>query len=126
MEVRVKNARRGEARKAALAVAGSNLLKAALFGGDPNWGRIVAALGYSGARFDPGRLTLRVRSRRGEATLVERGRPLGGPELPEAVEVMKEEEVIFEIDLGAGGEEATAWGCDLTYGYVRVNSRYRT
>jgi len=126
MEVRVKNARRGEARKAALAVAGSNLLKAALFGGDPNWGRIVAALGYSGARFDPGKLTLKVKSRRGEATLVEGGRPLGGPELPEAVEVMREDEVIFEIDLKAGEEEATAWGCDLTYEYVRINSRYRT
>ncbi|MEM2978176.1 MAG: bifunctional ornithine acetyltransferase/N-acetylglutamate synthase [Candidatus Hadarchaeales archaeon] len=126
MEVRVRNARRGEARKAALAVAGSNLLKAALFGGDPNWGRVVAALGYSGAHFHPSKLTLRIKSRRGEATLVEKGRPLGGPELPEAVEVMRASEIIFEIDLGEGEEEATAWGCDLSHGYVRINSRYRT
>jgi len=127
MEIRVKNARRGEARKAALTVAGSNLLKAALFGGDPNWGRIVAALGYSGARFDPRKLTLKVKSRRGEVVLVEKGRPVGGPELPEAVEVMREKEVVFEIDLGEeGGEEATAWGCDLSYDYVRINSRYRS
>ncbi|MEM1981688.1 MAG: bifunctional ornithine acetyltransferase/N-acetylglutamate synthase [Candidatus Hadarchaeales archaeon] len=126
MEVKVKNAREGEAKKAALAVAGSNLLKAALFGGDPNWGRIIAALGYSGARFDPRRLTLKVKSERGEVTLVERGRPIGGPDLPEAAEIMKADEILFEIDLGEGRDEATAWGCDLSYDYVRINSRYRT
>lgn len=125
IEVRVTRARKGDARKAALAVAGSNLLKAAVSGGDPNWGRVIAALGYSGARFNPQRVNLKLESENGRVELVRRGKPvLGG--LSTAEGIMRAREVRFEIDLAAGSDSATAWGCDLTCEYVRLNSRYRS
>ncbi|APD10083.1 MULTISPECIES: bifunctional glutamate N-acetyltransferase/amino-acid acetyltransferase ArgJ [Thermus] len=109
-----------EARRAARAVAGSLLWKSALYGNDPNWGRILAALGNSGARFDP----LRVR-------ISLQGIPLyAGGDLPfdreRASQAMRQEVVEVLVDLGEGEGAAEAYGCDLTEGYVRINALYTT
>jgi len=127
IEVRVKNARNEQdARQAALAVAGSNLVKAAVFGRDPNWGRVIAALGYSGASFDPSKISLEFASDRGRVDLIERGKPKSKRALDRARDLMRSQEIEIHIDLAAGKFSATAWGCDLTYDYVRINSRYTT
>jgi len=127
IEVRVKNARNEkDARQAALAVAGSNLVKAAVFGRDSNWGRVVAALGYSGASFDPSKISLEFASDRGRASLIERGKPRPKRALERARDIMRGGEIEIHVDLAAGKAAATAWGCDLTYDYVRINSRYTT
>ncbi|GAA6749965.1 bifunctional glutamate N-acetyltransferase/amino-acid acetyltransferase ArgJ [Thermus antranikianii] len=109
-----------EARRAARAVAASALWKSALYGNDPNWGRILAALGNSGARFDPGRVRIFLQ-----------GIPLyAGGALPfdreAASQAMRAEEVEVWVDLGEGPWEGMAWGCDLTEGYVRINALYTT
>lgn len=124
-EVKVEGARNPyEAREAALAVAGSNLVKAAVFGEDPNWGRILASLGASGAVFEPSKVSLWFIGKRRVATLVLKGRPIG--DLENATKIMKEKEFTIRIDLASGASEARAWGCDLTFDYVRINARYRT
>lgn len=122
IEVRVRGARSlEEARKAARAVCGSSLVKAAVFGADANWGRVLAALGYSGAQFDPDRVDLWL----GDVQLMRAGEPLAFDE-EAAARLLREKEVVFTADLHAGEAEATAWGCDLTYDYVRINGSYRT
>jgi glutamate N-acetyltransferase/amino-acid N-acetyltransferase len=127
IEVQVKNARSlEEARRAAKTVAGSNLVKAAVFGRDPNWGRIVAALGRSGVSFEPPKLGLELVSERGRVDLVKSGRPMPRRTTERARDIMRSREIEVHIDLGAGKASATAWGCDLTYDYVRINSRYTT
>jgi len=127
IEVRVKNARNIEdARQAALAVANSNLVKAAIFGRDPNWGRIIAALGYSGASFNPAKVSLEFVSDRGHVDLIERGKSKPKRAINRARDIMRSREIEIHIDLGAGKASATAWGCDLTYDYVRINSKYTT
>ena len=127
IEVRVKGAQNDDdARRAALAVAGSNLVKAAVFGGDPNWGRVVAALGYSGARFEPAKISLELVGDRGRVKLVKRGAVAGWRTIERARDLMSSREIGIYIDLVAGKASATAWGCDLTYDYVRINSRYTT
>jgi glutamate N-acetyltransferase/amino-acid N-acetyltransferase len=127
IEVEVKGARsEADARLAALAVAGSNLVKAAVFGRDPNWGRIITALGYSGASFSPSKVTLVLESNRGKVTLVRSGSGVRGGALNRAGELLRSDEVKIQVDLAAGEGEATAWGCDLTYDYVRINSQYTT
>ena len=127
IEVRVKNARNEQdACQAALAVAGSNLVKAAVFGRDPNWGRVIAALGYSGASFDPSKVSLEFVGEHGRVNLIKRGKP--GPKrmLGRARDIMRSREIEIHVDLAAGKATATALGCDLTYEYVRINSRYTT
>jgi len=127
IEVRVKNARNEQdARQAALAVAGSNLVKAAVFGKDPNWGRVVAALGYSGASFDPSKISLEFASDRGRVSLIELGKPGPKRALERARDIMRSREFEIRVNLATGKATATAWGCDLTYDYVRINSRYTT
>ena len=127
IEVQVKNARnREDARRAALTIAGSNLIKAAIFGRDPNYGRIIAALGYSGSSFDPSKLSLELASDRGRVDLVVRGKPKPKRALNRARDIMRSKEIEIHADLGAGKACATAWGCDLTYDYVRINSKYTT
>jgi len=127
IEVRVTGAKsEGDARRAALAVAGSNLVKAAVFGRDPNWGRIVTALGYSGASFNPSKITLSLGSAQGRVTLVKRGEAASGKSMERAAELLRGDKVEILVDLAAGRAEATAWGCDLTYDYVRINSQYTT
>ncbi|MBY6277081.1 bifunctional glutamate N-acetyltransferase/amino-acid acetyltransferase ArgJ [Symbiobacterium thermophilum] len=122
IEVRVKGAATlSDARKAARAVCGSNLVKAAVFGEDANWGRVLAALGYSGAQFDPGRVDLWL----GDLQMMRAGEPVAFDEAA-AARVLREKEVVFTADLHAGECEATAWGCDLTYDYVKINGSYRT
>lgn len=124
-EVRVEGARNFyEAKFAALAVAGSNLVKAAVFGEDPNWGRIVAALGASGAYFNPSNLAIWFEGKRGAVCVVRGGKPTRNAE--RARSVMGEKEFRIRIHLGEGDSSATAWGCDLTFDYVRINARYRT
>ncbi len=121
MTVRVHGAAtEEEARRAARAVAASPLWKSALYGNDPNWGRILAALGNSGARFDPLRVEIRLQ-----------GIPLyRGGALPfdreGASQAMRAEEVVVEADLKEGPFQAEAWGCDLTEGYVQINALYTT
>jgi glutamate N-acetyltransferase/amino-acid N-acetyltransferase len=111
-----------DARRAARAVADSLLVKTAVYGGDPNWGRLVAAAGRSGAAFDLGRARVRI----GPAELFAAGRPFD-ERAPEAAAHLAGRDVELEIDLGAGGAHtATMWTCDLTPEYVRINGEYRT
>ena len=110
-----------DARLAARAVVGSSLLKAAIHGQDPNWGRVFAAVGYSGARVDPGRAALWIGS-----VQVARDGMTTGVERSEAQAQMAGEEVRLRVDLGLGTGKARAWGCDLTEAYVVENSAYTT
>jgi len=122
LEMRVKGAPTvDDARKAAKAVCGSALVKAALFGEDANWGRVLCALGYSGAGFDPAKVDLWL----GDLLMMKAGAPVAFSEEAAAV-ILKEKTVVFTADLHSGTAEATAWGCDLTYDYVKINGSYRT
>jgi glutamate N-acetyltransferase/amino-acid N-acetyltransferase len=127
IEVQVKNAgNMDDARRAARTVVGSNLVKAAVFGRDPNWGRVVAALGRSGISFNPAKLSLELVSERGRVDLVKRGKPMPKRVVEKARDLMRSREIEIHVDLAAGKACATAWGCDLTYDYVRINSKYTT
>lgn len=110
-----------DARKAARAVVGSPLVKSALHGEDPNWGRIFAAVGYSGAQVDPLRAALWI----GSVQIARDGITTGAPKA-DARAQMNGDEVTFRVDLGLGSGAARAWGCDLTEGYVVENSAYST
>jgi len=110
-----------DARKAARAVVGSSLFKAALHGSDPNWGRIFAAVGYSGAQVDPLRAALWI----GRVQIAQNGIATGVNKDQARAEMLGSE-VCVRVDLGLGDGEATAWGCDLTEGYVVENSAYST
>ena len=120
IEVTVEGAlTQDDARKAARTVASSSLLKAAVYGRDPNWGRAVAALGRSGAEIDPERLALYIN----EMCVLDEGKPI--PFFKDAaVATMRQPEVRFTLRLGLGDASATAWSCDLTEEYVRINSDY--
>lgn len=110
-----------EARQVGLSIANSPLVKTALFGNDPNWGRILCAAGYSGADLDQRRLALRVCG----VPLVEAGTPIPFDE-PSTSQAMKAEEVRVELDLGLGDASAVIWTCDFSYDYVRINAEYTT
>ncbi|MCL6516915.1 bifunctional glutamate N-acetyltransferase/amino-acid acetyltransferase ArgJ [Alicyclobacillus sp.] len=126
MEVHVQGAQDVEAaRRLARSVTTSNLVKAALFGADANWGRVLAAMGYSGASFNPAGVRMRFTSAGGTVSLMEDGEPLPFDE-DLALRVLGEKEVRVEIELSDGDAAATAWGCDLTYEYVRINGEYRS
>jgi len=115
-----------EARQAAMSVARSNLVKTALFGQDPNWGRVLAAVGYSGIEVDPDRLGLWFASGTGQRLqLVERGEPLAYGE-GQARAILQQPEIEIIVDLNLGPAEATVWTCDLSFDYVRINAEYRT
>ena len=107
------------------AVISSNLTKAAMFGCDANWGRILCALGYSGADFDYEKTEVFFRSKGGEIKVCENGRGLAFDE-DLAKKVLSEEEVDILVDIHEGTQSATAWGCDLTYDYVKINGDYRS
>ena len=114
-----------DARRAAKAVANSPLVKTAFYGGDANWGRILAAVGYSGAAVDPARADLWIEGERGKLQLVAAGQPLAYSEdLATAVFQAAEISVTVELGLAAGG--ATVWTCDLSHAYVDINGSYRT
>jgi glutamate N-acetyltransferase / amino-acid N-acetyltransferase len=119
-----------DARSAARAVVGSTLVKAAIFGADPNVGRIACALGYSGALIDPARIDVSIRTARADVPLIVDGRPAGGLENGHGKRIrellLRLEEVPIHIKLHEGRATATAWGCDLSYSYVQINAAYHT
>jgi glutamate N-acetyltransferase/amino-acid N-acetyltransferase len=118
----------------AKAVASSSLVKAACFGADANWGRVLCAMGYSGADFDPDTTEVRFVSAAGDILVFSKGTPVPFSET-EAKKILSEEEIEIRIDAGGKadprpdgrpGDEATVWGCDLTYDYVKINGDYRS
>jgi glutamate N-acetyltransferase/amino-acid N-acetyltransferase len=123
VEVRISGARTAhEARQAAETVANSPLVKTMLFGEDINWGRVMAALGRSGARFDAGSVDLFV----DEFPVVKRGVGLGGSAEAAANHRLRQRELALVINLHAGPGAARVWTTDLTEGYVRINAGYRS
>jgi len=114
-----------DARRAAKAVVGSSLVKAAFYGEDANWGRIVCAAGYSGAEFDAAKVKLRLRSAGGEIELMRAGSGLAFDEAA-AKKILQEREIFILLDLGSGAYTARAWGCDLSHEYVSINADYRS
>jgi glutamate N-acetyltransferase/amino-acid N-acetyltransferase len=115
---------------ASKSVISSSLVKSAIFGGDPNWGRIVAAVGYSGCKMDQNMISVSVSDDKGnESILVDQGKILafeGTENLNDAEKIMQEKTVNILVDLYQGDYVATAWGCDLTYDYVKINAEYTT
>lgn len=125
-EVRVVNApTKEDARMLSKAVVCSSLTKAAIFGEDANWGRIFCAMGYSGADINPETSDIYLKSEYGTAKLVENGLATDYSE-EEATKILSADKVICLVDIKAGNETATAWGCDLTYDYVKINGDYRS
>ena len=103
----------------------SNLTKAAIFGHDANWGRILCALGYAGVEFDPEKVDLYFESDAGSIKIIENGVDTDYSEA-EATKILSEKEVTAIADMKMGEASATAWGCDLTYDYVKINADYRS
>ena len=103
----------------------SSLTKAAIFGHDANWGRILCAMGYSGAQFDPEKVDLTFMSQAGSLKIVEDGVTLDYSE-EEATKILSQPEVTVVADVKMGQARATAWGCDLTFDYVKINADYRS
>ena len=126
LECKVTGAKDWDAAKTiAKSVVCSSLTKAAMFGADANWGRILCAIGYSGAQVDVSKVAVSFRSPAGEVAVCQDG---AGIDFSEEVakKVLLETEIEILISLGDGSAEATAWGCDLTYEYVHINGDYRT
>ena len=113
------------AKTVAKSVICSSLLKAAMFGADANWGRVLCAIGYSGADVDVNKIDVAFRSPKGTIEVCKNG---AGVEFSEEIakEILLEEKIEILIELNSGNECATAWGCDLTYDYVKINGDYRT
>lgn len=125
-EAKVVNAKSKEdARILSKAIVGSNLSKAAIFGCDANFGRFLCAMGYSGAQFDQNDVELFFESKEGKLQVFKFGTPLAFDE-ELAVKIMMADEVTVLVDMHEGNEQATAWGCDLTYDYVKINADYRS
>ena len=125
-ETKVINAATKEdARTLAKSVICSSLTKAAIFGHDANWGRILCALGYSGAKFDPENVDLYFESKSGKIHIFGNGVACDYSE-EEATKILSDPEVTALVDMHMGDEEATAWGCDLSYDYVKINADYRS
>ncbi len=126
LEVRLSGAAdEAGGRKLALSVISSSLAKAAFFGADANWGRILCALGYSGVPFTPEKVDVAFSSDKGRIEVCSGGRPLAFDEA-RAKEILGAEEIGIEIKMGEGSAQAKAWGCDLTYDYVKINGDYRS
>ena len=118
-----------DAKLAAKSIISSSLFKSAVFGGDPNWGRIVSAIGYSGCDLNPDIVTIAIAGDEDEVDLVRKGEILAfedTPYLERAEKIMQTKNVAVNVDLALGEGEATAWGCDLTYDYVKINAEYTT
>ena len=125
-EVKVVNAASKEdAVILSKSVVTSSLTKAAIYGHDANWGRILCALGYSGVQFDPEKVDLYFESAAGKLKIIENGVSTGYSE-EEATKILSQEEVTAIADMKMGEACATAWGCDLTYDYVKINADYRS
>lgn len=114
-----------EARVLAKSVVGSSLCKAAIYGHDANFGRFLCALGYSGIDFDPSIVDLYFQSAAGSMPMYIQGVPMDFDE-EEATEILSEKEVTVLVNMHRGDANATAWGCDLTYDYVKINADYRS
>lgn len=126
LEVEVVNAEtKTEAIMLSKSVATSSLVKTAVYGSDANWGRILCALGYAGVPFDPEKVDLYIESMEGKLKLVENGMATDYSE-EYATKILSSKEVSAIIDLKMGKAMATAWGCDLTYDYVKINADYRS
>jgi glutamate N-acetyltransferase/amino-acid N-acetyltransferase len=110
-----------DARKAAKAIANSLLVKTAIHGGDPNWGRLIAVAGRAGVAFDLSRAAVRI----GSTVLFKDGRPYDDA-APEAAAYLGGKDLTVSVDLGSGNESSTVWTCDLSADYVRINAEYRT
>ena len=125
-EAKVVNAKSKEdARTLSRAIVGSNLSKAAIYGCDANFGRFLCAMGYSGAQFDQNDVELFFESKVGRLQVFDKGTPIVFDE-DLAVKIMQAPEVTIYVDMHEGEAQATAWGCDLTYGYVKINADYRS
>lgn len=116
---------KANARTLAKSVICSSLTKAAIFGHDANWGRILCALGYSGVKFDPENVDLYFMSKSGKLHIFGNGNACDYSE-EEATRILSDPEVTALVDMHMGSEEATAWGCDLSYDYVKINADYRS
>ena len=122
VEIKVSGAKtEAEAVRVGKSVATSNLVKTALFGADANWGRILAAVGYSGVEIDPDRIGICL----GEVSVYQKGVGLAFDE-DKAKQILSQKEVLITIDLGDGQEVASVWTCDLSYDYVKINGSYRS
>lgn len=109
----------------AKSIASSSLVKAAMFGADANWGRVLCAMGYSGAKFNPEEVLIEFASKAGTIAVCDKGRGLDFDEAL-AKQILTEEEIEIRVTLQEGGGAVTCWGCDLTYDYVKINGDYRT
>jgi glutamate N-acetyltransferase/amino-acid N-acetyltransferase len=126
IEARVTGAvNKKDAELAARSIVRSPLVKSAVFGRDPNWGRVIMAVGQSGAQVDQDRISLEFSNEKQLAKLVETGRVIESP-VTALIDIMGSDEIIINVDLNLGSGNATAWGCDLTYDYVRINAEYTT
>ena len=113
------------AERLAKSVVGSSLVKAAMFGADANWGRVLCAMGYSKAPFRPEYVDVKFSSEVGEVLVCRQG---SGVDFDEALakSILSQDEVVIDVNLNEGEQQATCWGCDLTYDYVKINGDYRT
>ncbi len=113
------------AKTVAKSVICSSLLKAAMFGADANWGRVLCAIGYSGAELDVNKISVWFESGKGSILVCQNG---SGVDFSEEIakEILLEKEITIRVDLGIGNADTTAWGCDLTYDYVKINGDYRS
>lgn len=126
IEVNVKGAAsKKDASLLARSIISSSLVKTAFFGSDANWGRILCAMGYSGAQFDPLSVTMSYTSDGGEIVVMEKGEPVTFDEVL-AKKILKHNVIYLTIELTGGEGCATAWGCDLSYDYVKINGDYRS
>jgi len=122
VSITVSGARsRAEAKRVAMSVAKSSLVKTAIYGRDANWGRVACAAGYSGVDMDPSRVTIWL----GNMEVLRNGEPLPMDEA-QAAAFLAQSDVAIRIDLGQGASEITVWTCDLTHAYIDVNAHYRT
>lgn len=122
VEVQIKGAQNDEdAGKVAKSIVGSSLVKTAVYGADANWGRIICAVGYSGVDIDPDKVDVFI----GDIQMLKGGQPIYFSE-EVATHYLKGNEVVITVDLNIGDGNGKAWGCDLSYDYVRINASYRT
>jgi glutamate N-acetyltransferase/amino-acid N-acetyltransferase len=114
-----------DAKMIAKAVINSSLLKAAMFGADANWGRVLCAIGYAGAQVNVQGVAVTFCSAAGSILVCDKGAEIGFSE-EKAKEILSQKDIVIDIALNDGTGKATAWGCDLTYDYVKINGDYRS
>ena len=114
-----------QAETVSKSVISSTLTKAAIFGADANWGRVLCAMGYSGAEFDPDKVDVHFTSAAGDIAVCEKGRGLDFDE-ELAKKILTEHDIEINITMGEGNAACTCWGCDITYDYIKINGDYRT